>query len=241
MTTNPADLAPAGRTEVVLGALAVTPRPLAAYQDMFLLSGADLVAGPILDCPGGTSSFGARVRALGGVVTSVDPAYRLPRAELLARTRADTDRVVAWQRSNPAGFDWSYLGSPEAVGQLWHAAAEEFAADFALDGRRYVDAALPALPFPDGRFALTLSGFLLFTYPDLLDFDDHVAALLELCRVTRGEVRVYPVHDTAGRTYPRLRDLRAVLEQRGVSTQLTATGCAYSPRPGSDRMLVLAR
>lgn len=70
------------------------------------------------------------------------------------------------------------------------------------DGARYVAATLPQLPFRDGRFAMTLSGFLLFTHPDLLD---HRAALRELVRVTSGEVRVYPLHDTAGEPYAELR------------------------------------
>src|SRR3712207_4925074 len=85
------------------GVVAVTPRPLAAYRDMFLLSDDDLLAGPILDCPAGASPFGAQVRVLGGQVVSVDPAYASP-DDLLARTLADVERVVAWQRSDPDGF-----------------------------------------------------------------------------------------------------------------------------------------
>jgi len=34
-----------------LGELAITSRPLHDYRNMFLLSDAELVAGPILDCP----------------------------------------------------------------------------------------------------------------------------------------------------------------------------------------------
>jgi hypothetical protein len=58
-------------------------------------------------------------------------------------------------------------------------------------------------------------------------------------RVTRGEVRVFPLHDSAGSPYPHLDRLRAALHDRGVRTELRASGCAHSPpRPGSDRMLV---
>lgn len=219
------------------GGLAVTPRPLQAYCDMFLLSDDEIRAGPILDCPAGASPFGAQVRARGGEVVSVDPVYEQA-AGLVARAFADVDRIVEWQRANPDGFDWSYLGSPEAMGGSWTAAVEEFAADFVFDGTRYVAAALPALPFPDDRFAMAVSGFLLFVYPELLSFDNHRDALLELARVTRGEVRIYPLHDTNGEPYAPLADLRVALDDRGVSTQIRSTGCAYSPRPGSDRMLV---
>lgn len=225
----------AARTSALPGSeVAVTPRPLRAYRDMFLLTDTDLAAGPILDCPAGASPFGAQVRALGGEVVSVDPAYGQA-AGPLARASADVDRVVAWQRANPTGFDWSYLGSPDAMARLWTAALDEFAADYTPDGSRYVPAALPDLPFPDDRFALAVSGFLLFVYPELLD---HRAALLELVRVTRGEVRVYPLHDTTGEPSPVLPELREALRERGVETWVRDTGCSYAPVPGSDRMLV---
>lgn len=220
-----------------LGELAVTPRPLQAYRDMFLLTDDELATGPILDCPAGASPFGAQVRALGGDVVSVDPAYAIPRAELVARARFDADRVADWQRANPAVFDWSYLRSPDAMNRSWREAIEEFAADFAPDSARYAAATLPTLPYPDRHFALAVSGFLLFVYPELLDTGDHLAALLELSRVTRGEVRVYPLHDTVGAPYAALPGLRAALHERGVATELRSTGCSYAPQPGSDLML----
>jgi hypothetical protein len=228
-----------GRSTAI-GAIAVTARPLAAYRDMFLLNDDDLAAGPILDCPSGASPFGAQVRALGGHVVSVDPAYSAPDA-LVERARADLDRIRAWQRADPSGFDWSYLGSPDGVHRAWSDAIDEFAADFALDGERYLAAALPSLPFPERRFSTAVSGFLLFSYPEVLDLDDHRHALLELVRVTRGDVRVFPLHDTAGTLYPYLDRLRAELSDHGVATTLSASRCSYSPYPGSDRLLICRR
>ena len=229
-----------GGQRSTIGALAVTSRPLDAYRDMFRLDDSDLTAGPILDCPAGASPFGAQVRALGGEVVSVDPAYARPDG-LITRARADLDRIVSWQHTNPAGFDWSYLGSPDRVRRWWGGGIELFAADFTLDGQRYVAAALPVLPFPDRRFTTAVSGFLLFTYPELFDFADHLDALLELVRVTRADVRVFPLHDTAGRPYPHLELLRTHLHERGVDTELRATRCSYSPHPESNRMLVCRR
>jgi hypothetical protein len=222
------------------GAVAVTPRPLAAYRDMFLLTDDDLRAGPILDCPGGTSPFGSQVRALGGEVVSVDPAYADPDG-LVARAAADIERVGAWQRTHPAGFNWDYLGSPEALGRTWSAALAGFAADFVPDDTRYVAAALPRLPFPDDRFTLALSGFLLFVYPELFGRGGLLAALRELSRVTRGEVRVYPLQSSSGTPYADLPGLRADLAAHGVYTEIRRTGCAYATTPGSDRLLVCRR
>lgn len=229
-----------GRRVAFSGRVAVTPRPLEEYRTMFRLTDDELADGPILDCPSGASPFGAQVRARGGRVVGVDPAYR-DADTLVARARADLDRVADWHRSNPAAFNWEHLGSPEALAAAWSDALDAFAADFAVDGSRYVDAALPALPFADRWFTTAVSAFLLFVYPDLLDADGHRDALLELTRVTRGEVRVFPLHDTTGLRYPALDALRARLRERGVESELRRAGCAYSVVAGSDRMLVCRR
>ena len=42
-------------------------------------------------------------------------------------------------------------------------------------------ATLPQLPFPDRRFHLALSGYLLFTYADRLSFDEHVWRFASCC------------------------------------------------------------
>jgi hypothetical protein len=222
-----------------IGDIVVTPRSLSDYRDMFLLEEGDVLGGPILDCPGGASPFGAQVRARGGTVVSVDPEYHRPRHALVERVRADLERTAAWMDANPGNFDWSYLGSPRAVTRAFELAAELFATDYAPDGRRYVAAGLPHLPFGDRRFRLTLSSHLLFSYPAHLDFDAHVAGLEELVRVTAGEVRVYPLVDTAGRPYPRLEEVRAALADQGVDSEVRAARCAW--QPGGDQLLACWR
>lgn len=222
-----------------IGDVVITPRPLSDYRNMFLLDDHDLLGGPILDCPGGASPFGAQVRSRGGTVTSVDPVYdQLPQA-LAAHIRADLDRTAAWVAAHPTNFSWSYLGSPEAVQRAFEVSADLFAADYAPDGQRYVAAQLPRLPFGDRRFRLALSGFLLFTYPDRFDLGWHVASLLELVRVTTGEVRAYPLVDTVGQRYPWLDEVRGALAGQGVESELRAARCAW--QPGGDQLLVCRR
>jgi hypothetical protein len=70
-----------------IGDIVVTPQSLSDYRDMFLLRDDDLLGGPILDCPGGASPFGALVRARGGTVVSVDPEYHRPLEVLVERVR----------------------------------------------------------------------------------------------------------------------------------------------------------
>jgi hypothetical protein len=221
-----------------LGKLIVTPRPLFDYRNMFLLTDEELLAGPILDCPAGASPFAAQVRARGGKAVSVDPIYG-PRADVVARVAADLAHVHAWLTAGPVGLDWSYLGSADAMLRAFEVSSDFFLADYAEGGPDYVAAALPTLPFADGEFRLTLSSHLLFTYPAIVSFDEHVAYLREMVRVTSGEVRVCPVADPAGVPYPRLAEVRSALAEHGVATELRAARSAYSK--GGDDILVCHR
>ncbi len=219
----------------LLGKLIVTPRPLFDYRNMFLLTDEELLAGPILDCPAGASPFAAQVRARGGKAVSVDPIYG-PRAEVAERVAADLAHVHAWLAAGPVGLDWSYLGSADAMLRAFEVSADFFLADYEEDGPHYVAAGLPSLPFADGEFRLTLSSHLLFTYPEYVSYDQHVAFLLEMVRVTAGEVRVCPIADPAGVPYPRLAEVRAALATHGVSTELRQARSAYTK--GGDDILV---
>ena len=105
-----------------LGAVAVTPRPLPAYCDMFQLAVDDLLAGPILDCPAGASLV-RRARAgdrRRGGRASTRPTRR-PTASSTG-WRPTSRGSAQWQRAHPAGFNWHYLGSPEELAETWAAA-----------------------------------------------------------------------------------------------------------------------
>ncbi len=218
-----------------LGKLIVTPRPLFDYRNMFLLTDEELLAGPILDCPAGASPFAAQVRARGGQAVSVDPIYG-PRADVEARVAADLAHVHEWLTAGPVGLDWSYLGSADAMLRAFEVSADFFLADYTEGGPHYVAAGLPSLPFEDGEFALTLSSHLLFTYPEYVSYDEHVAYLREMVRVTAGEVRVCPIADPAGVPYPKLQQVRTELANHGIATELRAAKSAYSK--GGDDILV---
>jgi len=103
-----------------------------------------------------------------------------------------------------------------------------------------VPATLPQLPFPERRFHLALSGYLLFTYADLLSFDEHVMALHELLRVSE-EVRVFPLIDITGVQHPHLDALRSALEDDGVSVALRRAVAPQQPMLDADLLLVLQR
>lgn len=183
-------------------------RTLEEYERFWMLPIEALPSGPVLDCPSGPTDFVARARQQGLDVVGVDPAYTLPPTELAVLGRQDialTVQAIRAQGDVLAGPE------PDAWGRAKQSALESFLDDFRrhhphhpqADGR-YVAAALPDLPFPDRHFALVLSGHLLLCYAAVgqgglaseeagFDLEWHLAALDELARVTRCELRLYPV------------------------------------------------
>jgi hypothetical protein len=167
-------------------------RTFEEYLALFGLDRTDL-EGPILDCPGGPSSFTAVASAVGNDVRAVDPMYERSLDALEQECQESIERNVAQLREKRDLFVWDYYGDVETRGRYLRAAAERFLTDYARHPDRYLAAGLPDLPFADDTFELTLSGNLLFVYDDRLDRAFHEAAIRELLRVTAGEVRIFPL------------------------------------------------
>ena len=98
---------------------------------------------------------------------------------------------------------------------------------------------LPDLPFGDRQFDLVLSSHFLFTYADRLDQDFHYDALIELHRICRREVRVFPLLDQSGRSLSDMtRTLLARLVRQGIAAKVTQV--PYEFQRGGNEMLVLS-
>ena len=224
---GPQPAAPTPPDDRSIGDYLVSSRSFAEYRAMFDLSDADL-AGRLLDCPGGGASFTAAVCARGGDATAADPVYATPSGDLVHRLDGELRRGSAWATAHAHRYVWDFYGDPAGHARIREESARLFADDLSCHPDRYVAAALPRLPFPDGSFDLVLSSHLLFTYADRLDADSHLAALRELARVSRGQVRVYPVVDQAGQPLPDL--LGHLLEQLaadGLAPRLMDVGYRF--------------
>lgn len=211
----------------------VTSRPLDEYCTSFGLTRAGLAAlpGPLLDCPGGAAGLAAEARELGCRVIAVDPVYALPPPELAARALAARASMAVAMAAHPQLYPAARprrsdcLDRPDRLDRYlrsWDRARRLFAADAAAHPQRYLAAALPRLPFADGAFALTLSGYLIFAYPELFGPERQLAALTELVRVTAadGEVRVQPLNDGRGRRCGHLDRLRYALGERRIASEV---------------------
>jgi SAM-dependent methyltransferase len=224
-----------GRDDI--GEYLVSSRSLREYRAMFALTGEEL-RGRVLDCPGGGAGFAAAARAEGIDVVAVDPVYRTPPAELVRRLDAELDRGSRWAVENAGRYVWDFYGDPAGHRRERTASGRLFAGDVVAHPQRYVAAELPRLPFTDAAFDLVLSSHLLFSYADRLDRAFHLRALLELVRVCRGEVRVYPLVHHAGRGLPALVDgLLGDLAAAGLRAEVRPT--RYEFQRGARELLVV--
>ncbi|MFJ8039970.1 class I SAM-dependent methyltransferase [Kitasatospora sp. NPDC096147] len=220
----------------------VTSRPLDEYCGLFDLTRAGLAAlpGPVLDCPGGGAGLVAEARTLGVTVVAADPVYGADPAALAALTAEARTRMAVRMAEAPHLYPSARARPPERYLRSWDRARALFAADRAAHPERYVAAALPRLPFADGTFALTLSGYLLFAYPELFPPERQLAGLLELVRVTApdGEVRVHPLHDGSAVPCPHLPALRARLGDHQVASEVRRFA---RPEDGRTRRVLVLR
>ena len=181
-----------------VGDYLISARSFDEYRAMFALTGSDL-SGSVLDCPGGASSFSALANKAGASAIAADPVYAQPRDSLAMLVMAEIQRGSAHTAAGADLYRWDFYGDIDGHARIRRMSAEAFSRDLIAHPARYVPASLPALPFPDGRFDLVLSSHFLFTYADRLDLEFHRAALRELHRVARREVRVFPLLEQSGR------------------------------------------
>jgi SAM-dependent methyltransferase len=214
----------------------VSSRSYAEYRAMFGLAPVEL-AGSVLDCGGGGSSFAADTP---GRVVALDPAYGLAPGDIAVQVRAalsDGDRIID---AHADRFDWGWYGGPARRAEMRRAAAERFLADLRERPERYVAGALPHLPLASASFDLVLCSHLLFTWSDQLDEDWHRRAIADLVRVARRQVRIFPlvVQGTA-EPVAFLDVLRAELHAAGHRCDVRQV--PYRFQRGADRMLVIDR
>jgi SAM-dependent methyltransferase len=217
-----------------VGDYLISARSFDEYRAMFALTGSDL-SGSVLDCPGGASSFTALANQAGASAIATDPVYAQPRDSLAMLAMAEVQRGSTHTAAGADRYVWDFHGDINGHARIRRMSAEAFSRDLIANPARYVPASLPRLPFPDRRFDLVLSSHFLFTYADRLDLEFHRAALRELHRVARREVRVFPLLEQGGRPVPVL--LSQLLETLDIPHRIRRVD--YEFQRGGSEMLVL--
>lgn len=220
-----------------LGEILVSSRSLAEYRAMFSLTENELNS-RILDCPGGAASLTGEVNKLGGEATACDSAYfDATPADLAEIAINEAGRGNAFVHNHRHDYVWTYYSDPDHHQRIREDATGRFCADINDHPEQYVPGRLPSLPFGDDSFDLVLSSHLLFSYSDVLDHRFHVDSIAELMRVSRGEVRIFPLVAVGESTpYPRLGELRENLVARGINSRIVEVD--YEFQRGADEMLV---
>lgn len=208
------------------------------YEAFFALG--DVATGTaILDAGGGPASFAVEAAARGFDVTAADPIYGFDGGEIRRRFEETARAMREGMRLAAYRFKWNFYGSEEAVHRRRREALDLFVADFERRrGSRYVEAALPDLPFADDVYDLALSSHFLFLYGDELDCDFHVAAVRELARVAR-EVRIFPLINLDGRPSSHLPTVMTELEAGGLFPELATVPFEF--QIGATQMLRVRR
>jgi len=205
------------------------------YCRMFALEEPDL-ARRILGCGDGPASFNAVATRRGLTVTSCDPVYRWGVDDLRARIDQAYGEMLEQVRQNQDEFVWTSIPSVDELGRVRMAAMREFLADYPAGLRegRYVDAALPSLPFGDREFDLALCSHLLFLYSSQLGDAFHRAAILELGRVAR-EVRVFPLLALGSTPSPFVAGCAELLRASGYDVSIEPV--PYEFQRGGNQMM----
>ena len=214
-------------------------RSLDEYQRMFALGDAERGLS-ILGCGDGPASFNAEATRAGWRVTSCDPIYQFTAGQLRQRIDETAVSVLEQTRRNAHDFVWTTIPSIDALRDTRMSAMHAFLEDYPAgkaDGR-YVDAALPELPFGDGAFDLALSSHFLFLYTAQLGAAFHRLAIREMCRVAR-EVRIFPLLALDGTPSPLADEAARELAADGFIVSVDAV--PYEFQRGANRLLCIRR
>ncbi|WP_248515514.1 hypothetical protein [Salinarchaeum laminariae] len=222
---------------VVSDGTAFYGRTFEEYCELFDLAVHDLVDRRILDCPGGPGSFTAVAARVGTDAVAVDPEYGPPVATLEETCSSAVDDVVDQLQAKTDLFDWSFYGDVATRERYARAAATRFLADYARQPDRYVDAALPALPFDDGAFDLVCSANLLFLYDDRFGIGFHRDAALELARVASEELRIAGLQSLDAERSEYVDPVMATLREAGCTVE--SREVEYRFQPGPTEVLVV--
>jgi len=209
------------------------------YMRMFDLEPEELKNRRILDCPAGACSFTAKSNQLGADVTAADIAYFYTPEALSEKGFQDIEHAMSQLDKVKDSFVWEYFNSIEDLREARKEALTDSTQDRSSTSGRYIPVTLPELPFLDQEFDLTLSAHFLFMYGDRLDYDFHVRTLQELLRVTKVEVRIFPVVDLSSRRYEHLDKIMEWIAFQGWSAEIVKV--PYEFQKGANHMLRIKR
>lgn len=206
-------------TKLELDRIIFIGRTFEEYLDMFMLSIEDLKGKKILDCPAGACSFTAVGNKTGLDVTACDIAYYHSDEDLKNKGLKDIDHAMEHMHKVQHHFKWDYFKDINGLRNHRLSALQACSTDMRKYNERYIPVTLPVLPFENEEFDILLSAHFLFMYADRLDYHFHIETLRELLRVTKEEVRIFPLVDLEGKKYEHLDKVVRYLVENGCTVE----------------------
>jgi hypothetical protein len=194
-------------------------RTFEEYMAIFSLTEGDLKGRKILDCPSGACSFTAIGNKIGLDVTACDIVYYHKPQDLKQKGFKDVEHAMEHVGNDKDIYVWDYFEDIDQLKRERLKALNDCSEDMLNFPNRYIPATLPVLPFKDGEFDLILSAHFLFMYADRLDYDFHISTLNELLRVSKDEVRIFPLVDLKGKRVEHLDKIVSNLKEKGYTVE----------------------
>jgi len=164
------------------------------YRRMFDLDVNKLKGAQILDAGGGVSSFTAEANAAGLSAKSSDRIYCFDHDELGRKCKTDLEQMFVTLKPVRHNYKWDFYGDEQGLRKYREKAYKTFLEDYNISKTKsYINTAFPNTVFLDKEFDITLMSHFLFLYDEHLDYNFHLDAISELIRITKEEIRIFPV------------------------------------------------
>lgn len=226
-------------TKLDLERIVFIGRTFEEYLNIFSLSVEELQGKKILDCPAGACSFTAVGNKSGLDVTACDIAYYHSGEDLKNKGLQDIEHAMEHMQKAQNNYKWDYFKDIECLRSHRLSALQDCANDMRESSERYIPVTLPSLPFKNKEFDILLSAHFLFMYADRLDYQFHIETLNELLRVTRQEIRIFPLVDLQGKRYEYLDKLISYLNNNGCSVE--EVNVPYEFQTNANSMLIIKK
>lgn len=209
------------------------------YQKMFDLNEDELKNNTFLDCPSETCSFVSEAHQKGIPATACDIEYDKSFDHFQKQCDEEIEKIKLGFSGAEDLFDWSFYINLDRLLTYRKKAAMLFLEDYKKRADYYVQRKLPILGFSDNQFDIVLSGHFLFLYADRLDFNFHLASILELIRVAKKEVRIYPLIALDGSSYTQMEQLLDTISAQGYQSRIKNIDFKFLK--GSSQMLSIRK
>lgn len=206
-------------TKLDLERIVFIGRTFEEYLKMFSLSEEELQGKKILDCPAGACSFTAVGNKSGLDVTACDIAYYHSGQDLKNKGLQDIEHAMEHMQKAQNNYKWDYFKDIEGLRSHRLSALQDCTKDMRESSERYIPVTLPSLPFKNEEFDILLSAHFLFMYADRLDYQFHIETINELLRVTKQEIRIFPLVDLEGKRYEYLDKFISYLNNNGCTVE----------------------